>query len=110
MSKWQFSEDWGEFRQLKNPSGSVYRFVQHKKNKAGVIKTYPKVEGEKRDRDNPEHWFWAYCWDEKDSEGRWRTRKKSVSLEKLEAVREAIACKQPVEFILEIIGGKGNES
>jgi hypothetical protein len=86
----------------KNPSGSLYAFNQEKKDRYGNVKTYPKVEGE-RSTGNPDHWFWAYCWDEKVN-GRWKTFKRSVPREKLSKVRMAIDANQPVSEILKIIG------
>ena len=86
----------------KNPSGSLYAFNQEKKDKHGNVKTYPKVEGA-RSTGNPDHWFWAYCWDEKVN-GRWKTFKRSVPREKLSKVRMAIDANQPVSEILKIIG------
>ncbi|GCL56792.1 C-5 cytosine-specific DNA methylase [Microcystis aeruginosa NIES-3806] len=85
----------------KNPSGSLYAFNQEKKDKHGNVKTYPKVEGA-RSTGNPDHWFWAYCWDEKVN-GRWKTFKRSVPREKLSKVRMAIDANQPVSEILKII-------
>ncbi len=86
----------------KNPSGSLYAFIQDKKDKHGNVKTYPKVEGD-RSIGNPDHWFWAYCWDEKVN-GKWKTFKRSVPREKLSKVRMAINANQPVSEILKIIG------
>ena len=86
----------------KNPSGSLYAFNQEKKDKHGNVKTYPKVEGN-RSMGNPDHWFWAYCWDEKVN-GKWKTFKRSVPREKLSKVRMAIDANQPVSEILKIIG------
>ena len=86
----------------KNPSGSLYAFNQEKKDKHGNVKTYPKVEGD-RSMGNPDHWFWAYCWDEKVN-GKWKTFKRSVPREKLSKVRIAIDANQPVSEILKIIG------
>ena len=86
----------------KNPSGSLYAFNQEKKDKHGNVKTYPKVEGD-RSMGNPDHWFWAYCWDEKVN-GKWKTFKRSVPREKLSKVRMAIDANQPVSEILKIIG------
>ncbi|MDB9392474.1 hypothetical protein [Microcystis aeruginosa] len=86
----------------KNPSGSLYAFNQEKKDKHGNVKTYPKVEGA-RSTGNPDHWFWAYCWDEKVN-GRWKTFKRSVPREKLSKVQMAIDANQPVSEILKIIG------
>ncbi len=86
----------------KNPSGSLYAFIQDKKDKHGNVKTYPKVEGD-RSIGNPDHWFWAYCWDEKVN-GKWKTFKRSVPREKLSKVQMAIDANQPVSEILKIIG------
>jgi hypothetical protein len=86
----------------KNPSGSLYAFNQEKKDKHGNVKTYPKVEGD-RSMGNPDHWFWAYCWDEKVND-KWKTFKRSVPREKLSKVRMAIDANQPVSEILKIIG------
>ena len=86
----------------KNPSGSLYAFNQEKKDKHGNVKTYPKVEGD-RSMGNPDHWFWAYCWDEKVND-KWKTVKRSVPREKLSKVRMAIDANQPVSEILKIIG------
>ncbi|NCS52650.1 MAG: hypothetical protein GPJ23_09910 [Microcystis aeruginosa G13-05] len=86
----------------KNPSGSLYAFIQDKKDRYGNVKTYPKVEGD-RSMGNPDHWFWAYCWDEKVN-GKWKTFKRSVPREKLSKVRIAIDANQPVSEILKIIG------
>ena len=86
----------------KNPSGSLYAFNQEKKDKHGNVKTYPKVEGN-RSMGNPDHWFWAYCWDEKVND-KWKTFKRSVPREKLSKVRMAIDANQPVSEILKIIG------
>jgi hypothetical protein len=86
----------------KNPSGSLYAFIQDKKDRYGNVKTYPKVEGD-RSTGNPDHWFWAYCWDEKVN-GKWKTFKRSVPREKLSKVRMAIDANQPVSEILKIIG------
>ena len=90
-----------EISPKKNPSGSLYAFNQEKKDKHGNVKTYPKVEGA-RSTGNPDHWFWAYCWDEKVN-GRWKTFKRSVPREKLSKVRMAIDANQPVSEILKII-------
>jgi len=85
----------------RHPSGSLYSFIQNKKNKSGQVLTYPKVEGQ-RDPSCDRHWFWAYCWDEKTEDG-WKTRKRSVTIEKLALVRKAIADNKPVEKILKLI-------
>jgi hypothetical protein len=86
----------------KNPSGTLYKFIQNKTNKGGRIATYPKVEGKRNPRKERD-WYWAYCWDEKDEDGEWRTRKRSVRIEKVEIVRKAIAEKQIIEEILKLL-------
>ncbi|MCZ8353017.1 MAG: hypothetical protein O9352_24355 [Rhizobium sp.] len=91
-----------EISPKKNPSGSLYVFIQDKKDRYDNVKTYPKVEGE-RSTGNSDHWFWAYCWDEKVN-GKWKTFKRSVPREKLSKVRMAIDANQPVSEILKIIG------
>ncbi|GCL50022.1 C-5 cytosine-specific DNA methylase [Microcystis aeruginosa NIES-3804] len=91
-----------EISPKKNPSGSLYAFNQQRKDKHGNVKTYPKVEGA-RSTGNPDHWFWAYCWDEKVN-GKWKTFKRSVPREKLSKVQMAIDANQPVSEILKIIG------
>jgi hypothetical protein len=85
----------------RHPSGSLYSFIQNKKNKSGQVLTYPKVEGQ-RDRNNDRHWFWAYCYDEKTDDG-WKSRKRSVPVEKLALVRKAIADNKPIDKILKLI-------
>lgn len=85
-------------------SGSLYPFVQNKKNKDGTVKSYPLVEGD-RDRKNPNHWCWVYCWDEK-IDGKWKTIKRSCPREKLGDVEGAIAAKKPVAEILKLLGEK----
>jgi hypothetical protein len=85
----------------KNPSGSLYKFLQNKKDKAGRVLSYPRVE-EQRDPDNDRHWFHAYCWDEKTEDG-WKTRKRSVAVEKLAMVRNAIGDNATVETILKLL-------
>lgn len=83
-------------------SGMIYKFLQHKKAKDGTVKSYPAIGSDQRDPENPDHWFWAFCYSEKIN-GKWKTVKRSVSREKLMAVKTAIANKQPVEIILKLI-------
>jgi hypothetical protein len=91
-----------EISPRKSPSGSLYKFLQNKRNKAGKVLTYPKVEGE-RDPDNPHHWFWAYCWDEKDAWGEWKTHKRSVRRDRLALVRNAIREGEAIAEILKLL-------
>jgi hypothetical protein len=84
------------------PSGIIYKFLQNKKAKNGKVKSYPAIGDDQRDPENPNHWFWAFCYSEKVN-GKWKTIKRSVSREKLMAVKTAIADKQPVEVILKLI-------
>ncbi|MDJ0583003.1 hypothetical protein [Crocosphaera sp.] len=92
-----------EISPKKNSSGSLYPFIQNKTNKNGEVKTYPKVkDGSTRDPNNPDHWFWAYCWDEKVND-KWKTKKRSVKRERLADVKKAISNNLPVEEILKLI-------
>ncbi|MGK7947210.1 MAG: hypothetical protein AB4058_22365 [Microcystaceae cyanobacterium] len=95
----------GTIREIspKKKSGTLYRFIQNKTNKNGEVKTYPKVkDGSPRDPNNPDHWFWGYCWDAKVN-GRWKTKKRSVKRERLEDVKRAIAKNVPVDEIVKLI-------
>jgi hypothetical protein len=84
------------------PSGMIYKFLQNKKAKDGTIKSYPAIGDAIREPENPDHWFWAFCYSQKVN-GLWKTVKRSVSREKLMAVKTAIADKQPIEVILKLI-------
>jgi hypothetical protein len=84
------------------PSGMIYKFLQNKKAKDGTVKSYPAIGDAIREPENPDHWFWAFCYSEKIN-GKWKTVKRSVSREKLMSVRQAIADKQPIEIILKLI-------
>jgi hypothetical protein len=55
-----------------------------------------------RSPNNPQHWFWAYCWDEK-HKGGWITRKRGVPREKLTSVRQAIEQGKTVKQILRLL-------
>jgi hypothetical protein len=35
--------------------------------------------------------YWVYCWQEKDEDGEWRTRKRSLIVESVKILRKAIA-------------------
>lgn len=98
--------------QPKNPSGWLEHYTKNKQLKSGAIATYPSVEGE-RDPDNPQHWYWAYRYEEKKksakSDNGYITRAVSVSRVKVEAIKLAISRKWSVERILTFIRGQLNE-
>lgn len=52
--------------------GCLYKYLENKKLKDGVIASYPRVAGE-RDPDNPKHWRWGFNWEEK-IDGQWKNR------------------------------------
>ena len=90
-------------------SGWLERYTKTKKLKNGTSATYPLCGGE-RDPDNPEHWYWAYRYEEKKegakSDNGYITRAVSLPRSKVEAVRLAIACGWLVAKILQFIKGK----
>ncbi len=69
-------------------SGSLYRYLKHKKLKSGVIASYPAVESE-RDPDNPSHWYWGYSYEVLEN-GKWNSRSLSVPKSKVLAVQGMI--------------------
>lgn len=90
-------------------SGWLEKYTKNKKLKSGVTTTYPRVEGE-REPDNPEHWYWAYRWEEKRESAKSGngcvTRAISLPKDKVQAVSLAIARDCPVEKILAFIRGE----
>jgi len=92
-------------------SGWLEHYTKNKKLKQGIIATYPRVQGE-RDPDNPEHWYWAYRWEEKrgnaKSDNGYVTRAISLPRHKVQAVNLAIARHWSVKKILSFIRGKMN--
>jgi len=93
-------------------SGWLEHYTKNKKLKQGIIATYPRVQGE-RDPDNPEHWYWAYRWEEKrgnaKSDNGYVTRAISLPRHKVQAVSLAIARHWSVKKILSFIKGEMNE-
>ncbi|NJR72955.1 MAG: hypothetical protein HC773_03170 [Scytonema sp. CRU_2_7] len=84
-------------------------YFKNKKLKDGTISTFPKVEGY-READNPEHWYWAYKWEERNpkalSPNGYITRAVSVPSNKVYQVRYAIASRWNVPQILQLIKGE----
>ncbi|NET90947.1 MAG: hypothetical protein F6K45_23115 [Kamptonema sp. SIO1D9] len=80
--------------------------TQRKKDKNGVFKTYPHVDGERVSRDlafdYPDQFFWIYNYSIK-RDGKWKTQSKSVPRKKLWSVRSAIAEGKPVSYVLDLI-------
>ena len=44
--------------------GCLYKYIENKKLKSGVIASYPRVIGH-REPSNPHHWRWGFNWEEK---------------------------------------------
>ncbi len=87
-------------------SGWLEPYTKNKKLKSGLIATYPRVEA-KRDPDNPKHWYWAYKWEEKNSNAKsangFVSRAVNVPVVKVEAVKTAIAFRWPVKKVLQYL-------
>jgi hypothetical protein len=90
-------------------SGWLEHYTKEKKLKSGASASYPRVDGE-RDPENPEHWYWAYRYEEKregaKSDNGYVTRAVSLPQCKVEAVRLAIARQWSVEKILQFVRGE----
>lgn len=90
-------------------SGWLEQYTKTKKLKSGVTATYPLCEGE-RDPDNPEHWYWAYRYEEKRENARsdngYVTRAVSLPRVKVEAVQLVVALGWSVAKILQFIRGE----
>ncbi|HAJ59547.1 MAG TPA: hypothetical protein DCP31_09970 [Cyanobacteria bacterium UBA8543] len=85
-------------------TGCLERYTNRKKNKAGVVVEYPKINATTRDKSIDEDWWWRYKYSVKNSEtGKWVARSTSVSLGKLGAVRTAIALDASASTILRLI-------
>ncbi len=69
-------------------SGSLYRYLKHKKLKSGAIASYPAIDGV-RDPDNSSHWYWGYSYEVLEN-GKWKGRSLSVPKSKVLAVRAMI--------------------
>ncbi|MEA5507976.1 hypothetical protein VB735_33820 [Halotia wernerae UHCC 0503] len=52
--------------------GCLYKYIENKKLKSGVIASYPRVIGH-REPSNPHHWRWGFNWEEK-VDGDWKGR------------------------------------
>ena len=98
-----------ESRAVQRASGWLERYTKTKKLKNGTIATYPACERE-RDPDNPDHWYWAYRYEEKrqdaKSDNGYITRAVSLPRVKVQAVRRAIARGLSVEKVLSFIQGE----
>lgn len=87
-------------------SGYLYRYAAKRRNKAGELIEYPIIEGV-RNESIDEHWFWGYQYGVKDPvTGKWRKRSRSVKLEKLPAIRAAIALGAQLNSILALLEAK----
>lgn len=85
-------------------TGSLYQYTANRADKAGVIQTYPKVEGERK-REEDSHWYWGYSYVEKEL-GKWRDKTAAIPRKKLSSVRAALRDGKPYTYILQEILGK----
>jgi len=86
--------------------GCLYRYLENKKLKDGTLVSYPRVAGF-RDEDNPNHWRWGYCWEEK-IDHEWKNRSISVPKQLVSIVRTMIDLSTPARKIRSFI--QGNKS
>lgn len=87
-------------------TGCLERYTSKKKNKAGVVVEYPKINALIRDESIDEDWNWRYKYAIKEElTGKWKNKSKSVPLDKLPSVRAAIALDATLPTILRLIEG-----
>ncbi|MHC5762968.1 hypothetical protein [Nostoc sp.] len=95
-----------ELKRKRPASGWLEHYTKNKKLKDGTIATFPKVEGH-REPDNPEHWYWAYKYEQKSDKAKSAnghiTKAVSVPSGKVFSVRYAIASRWSVSQILQLI-------
>jgi hypothetical protein len=91
-------------RGKQHQSGSLYPYLSDRKLKNGIIASYPRVEGQ-RDPNNPDHWYWAYSFEEKVGDN-WRNRSLPVPKFRVATLRQMIADGMSVEAIKALIKGE----
>src|ERR671933_61857 len=85
-------------------TGCLERYTSKKTLKDNRVAEYPKINAASRDESIDSDWWWRYKYSVKDPEtGKWVARSTSVSLEKLGAVRAAIALDATLPTILRLI-------
>jgi hypothetical protein len=85
-------------------SGTLCQRTKKKKLSNGQIREYPLVVGQ-RDPLNESHWFWQLTYKQKDSDGKYKSRTVSISLERVAAVKVLIAGNVQLELILSYLDG-----
>jgi predicted NACHT family NTPase len=97
----------GRGKNKMSASGSLIPVIHKKRDQQGRIVEYPKVEGARVPREladsYPHQFNWQYCYCIQNEKGDWQTKKVSVLPERIWTVKRAIASKQPVEEILQLI-------
>jgi hypothetical protein len=83
-------------------SGSLCQFTQLKAAKDGSVYEYPTIEGE-RDPENIDHWYWHFTYKERNKQGKFVTRTKTVPRRQVLTVRDRITQDTPVARILEYL-------
>jgi hypothetical protein len=90
-------------------SGSLCQFTQLKTAKDGSMSEYPSItsgrqanEGE-RDPENIDHWYWHFTYKEKNLQGKFVTRTKTVPRRKVSTIHDLIAQNTSIAGILEYL-------
>jgi hypothetical protein len=83
-------------------SGSLCQFTQLKAAKDGTLVEYPSIAGE-RDLDRLDHWYWHFTYKEKNLQGKFATRTKTVPRRKVLTVRDLIAQNTSIAGIIEYL-------
>lgn len=87
-------------------TGCLERYTSTRKNKAGQVVVYPRINAAYRDESIDSDWSWRYRYSVKNPDtGKWTARSKSVKLDKLPAIRAAIALNAILPTILRLIEG-----
>jgi hypothetical protein len=93
-------------RGLSKAKGWLESYTKTKKLSNGTVATYPRVEGDRKESD-PNHWYWAYRYEEKRSNARsdngYVTRAIACPKTKVEAVRLAQSQGWSIEKIAKFI-------
>ncbi|MGH2415451.1 MAG: hypothetical protein ACREPR_24900 [Brasilonema sp.] len=79
----------------------MYKYLENKKLKSGIIASYPRVAGE-RDPDNPKHWRWGFNWEEK-VDGEWKGRSIGSIPSEIIPMISAMQGRTPLKEIIDFI-------
>ncbi len=83
-------------------SGSLCQFMQLKAARDGFMNEYPIIKGE-RDSATIDHWYWHFTYKEKNLQGKFVTRTKTVPRRKVPTVHNLIVQNTSIAGILEYL-------